>query len=77
MTIEKIHELKLQYQNYVDYYGKVGFTILQGKFQDLVNFLDEIEAVIRERDELQNKVAQMTTMTSFISTEIEEKKDEI
>lgn len=43
MTIERLNELKDKYQKESDYFGNIGFTILQTKFQDVVNILNEIE----------------------------------
>jgi uncharacterized protein YqgV (UPF0045/DUF77 family) len=56
MTIERVSELKLLYQEEVNYYGNLDFTNLQGKFQSLLEILAEIEEVIRERDNLKARV---------------------
>lgn len=56
MTIERVNELKLLYQDEVNYYGNLDFTNLQGKFQSLLEILAEIEEVIRERDNLKARV---------------------
>jgi uncharacterized protein YqgV (UPF0045/DUF77 family) len=56
MTIERVSELKLLYQDEVNYYGNLDFTNLQGKFQSLLEILAEIEDVIRERDNLKARV---------------------
>ena len=52
MTLERVNELKLLYQEEVNYYGNLDFTNLQGKFKALLEILAEIEDVIRERDAL-------------------------
>lgn len=59
MTIERVNELKLLYQDEVNYYGNLDFTNLQGKFQSLLEILAEIEDVIRERDSLKARVEEL------------------
>ena len=52
MTKERVNELKLQYQKELEYYEKLGFEVLQGKFQTIVEILAEIEEVIKVNEEL-------------------------
>ena len=52
MTIERVHELKSIYEKEVIYFGNIDFPNTQAKFQTVVDFLNEIEAVIKENEEL-------------------------
>lgn len=52
MTKERVNELKIQYQKELEYYEKLGFEVLQGKFQTIVEILAEIEEVIKVNEEL-------------------------
>ena len=56
MTKERLNELKLSYLKEVDYYEKIGFPILQGKFQEFVNILVEIEEIIDNNEKLGARV---------------------
>lgn len=56
ITKERIEELKSLYQKEVIYYGNLDFTVLQGKFQEFVNFLNEIEEIIKENEDLKARV---------------------
>ena len=57
ITKERISELKTKYQNEVDYFSKISFPILEGKFREFVKFLDEIEELIKENEKLRDRVA--------------------
>jgi hypothetical protein len=52
MTKERVNELKLQYQKELEYYEKLGFEVLQGKFRTVLEILAEIEEVIKVNEEL-------------------------
>lgn len=43
MTLERLAELKLQYQKESEYFKNIGFDRLATKFSDVVNILIEIE----------------------------------
>ena len=76
MTIEKLNEFRAKYQEEADYYEIIQFPIMQSKFQGVLDFLDEMEETIRERDELRERIARMTTMTNYIAAKIEENKND-
>ena len=59
MTIERVNELKSIYEKEVIYFGNIDFPNTQAKFQTVVDFLNEIEAVIKERDELKAQIQVM------------------
>ena len=50
ITKEEIQLLKEKYIKEVEYYEFLGFSILQGKFQEFVNILIEIENMMETRD---------------------------
>ena len=52
MTKERVNELKIQYQKELEYYEKLGFEVLQGKFRTVLEILAEIEEVIKVNEEL-------------------------
>ena len=52
MTKERVNELKLQYQKELEYYEKLGFEVLQGKFRTVLEISAEIEEVIKVNEEL-------------------------
>lgn len=47
MTLERLAELKLQYQKESEYFKNIGFDRLATKFGDVVNILAEIEEDMR------------------------------
>lgn len=55
ITKERVEELKNKYQKEVVYYETLGFDILQGKFQEVVNFLTEIENLLSEYEKLKEE----------------------
>ena len=57
--INKIAELKHKTTERANYYSRLGFTHLAEEFTEFVNFLSEMETVVRERDELQEKIIKM------------------
>lgn len=57
--INKIAEFKIAITERANYYSKLGFTHLAEEFTEFVNFLAEMETVVRERDELQEKITKM------------------
>lgn len=62
--INKIAELKSKATEKANYYSRLGFTHLAEEFTEFVNFLAEMENVVRERDELQEKITKMTFSTN-------------
>jgi hypothetical protein len=58
--IEKIHELKQKAMDRADYYSRINFPNLANEFTELVNILNEMEAIVTERDELKARVQIMT-----------------
>lgn len=66
MTIEELSLLKQQCQNDADYYGNISFEILQGKFQNVVNILEQMEAILKENEELQFRIQQLESSINSI-----------
>lgn len=62
--INKITELKNKATERANYYSKLDFTHLAEEFTEFVNFLAEMENVVRERDELQEKITKMAFRTN-------------
>ena len=66
ITKERVEELKSKYQKEVVYYETLGFDILQGKFQEVVNFLNEVEEIINDAP---NPVEETVIQTEEATTE--------
>jgi hypothetical protein len=58
--IETIHELKQKATERADYYSRINFPNLANEFTELVNILNEMEAIVTERDELKARVQIIT-----------------
>ena len=54
--IERINALKLKATERADYYSRIDFPNLANEFTELVNILVEIEAIVKEKDELKARV---------------------
>jgi uncharacterized coiled-coil DUF342 family protein len=70
--IEKIHELKQKAMDRADYYSRINFPNLANEFTELVNILNEMEAIVTERDELKARVQIMTEEARSAREEDEE-----
>lgn len=66
MTIERINELKSKYERDVIYYGNLDFLVLQSKFQEVVNLLNEIEEIIKINAEMS---ARLSAVEAEVPTE--------
>ena len=53
---ERIAELKNKATERANYYSRIDFPNLAGEFSELVNILNEMENIIKERDELKARV---------------------
>lgn len=62
--INKITELKNKATERANYYSNLDFTHLAEEFTEFANFLAEMENVVLERDELQEKITKMTFSTN-------------
>lgn len=69
--INKIIELKNKATERANYYSNLDFTHLAEEFTEFANFLAEMETVVRERDELQEKITKMTFSTNEQKEKIE------
>ena len=56
--IEKISALKNKATERANYYSKIGFPNLANEFTELVNILNEMEDIVRERDALKEEQEQ-------------------
>lgn len=54
--INRINELRNQANERAVYYSNIGFVNLANEFTQLVNILNEMEAIVRERDELKIQI---------------------
>lgn len=54
--INRINELRNQANERAVYYSNIGFINLANEFTQLVNILNEMEAIVRERDELKIQI---------------------
>lgn len=54
--IEKINELKNKATERANYYTKIDFPNLAGEFTELVNILNEMENIVKEKDALKARV---------------------
>ena len=68
MTIEQLNELKYKYQMEVHYFFGIGFPILQGKFQEVVNILTDFEETIKENMELRARIQALEALTQTKET---------
>ena len=68
MTIEQLNELKYKYQMEVHYFSGIGFPILQGKFQEVVNILTDFEETIKENMELRARIQALEALTQTKET---------
>ena len=69
--IENLSELKKRITEKADYYEKIEFPVIAGEYREFVNLIAEYEAVVRERDELQEKITKMTFSTNEQKEKIE------
>lgn len=76
MTIEKLNELKSNYQKEVDYYSKISFDVLRGKFQEVVKILAEIEDIIKENEKLKARVQVLEEKLETQATIIDAAREE-
>lgn len=56
MTLEQLNDYKNYFQEEVHYFSGIGFSILQRKFQTVVNILAEIEDIVKENEILKARV---------------------
>lgn len=54
--LNRIVELKNKATERANYYNKIDFPNLANEFTELVNILNEMEAIVRERDELKETI---------------------
>lgn len=54
--LNRIEELRNKATERAQYYAKIDFINLATEFTQLVNILNEMEAIVRERDELKTQV---------------------
>ena len=54
--IEKISALRNKATERANYYTKIDFPNLANEFTELVNILNEMEAIVHERDALKEKI---------------------
>lgn len=54
--LEKINELKNKATERANYYTKINFPNLAGEFTELVNILNEMENIVKEKEELKARV---------------------
>ena len=62
--INKITELKNKATERANYYSRLDFTHLAEEFTEFAIFLAEMENVVHERDELQEKITKMAFSTN-------------
>ena len=58
--LNRITELKNKATERANYYNKIDFPNLANEFTELVNILNEMEAIVTERDELKARIQIMT-----------------
>ena len=61
--IEKIGALKLQATKRADYYTAISFPNLAKEYMELVNILNEMENIVKERNELKTQVRALEEKT--------------
>ena len=54
--LNRISELKNKATERANYYNKISFPNLASEFTELVNILNEMENIVKERDELKAQV---------------------
>ena len=54
--INRINELRNKATERADYYTKIDFPNLAGEFTELVNILNEMEDIVKEKEELRARV---------------------
>lgn len=54
--LNRIDELRNKATERAQYYNRIDFINLAAEFTQLVNILNEMEAIVRERDELKARV---------------------
>ena len=54
--LNRIDELRNKATERAQYYNRIDFINLAAEFTQLVNILNEMEAIVRERDELRARV---------------------
>ena len=54
--LNRIDELKNKATERAQYYNRIDFINLAAEFTQLVNILNEMEAIVREKDELKARV---------------------
>ena len=63
--IERINELKNKATERANYYTRIDFPNLAGEFTELVNILNEMEAIVRQRDALLKEKKQRELLASI------------
>lgn len=66
--IERITELKNKATERANYYSRIDFPNLANEFTELVNILNDMEAIVRERDALKLQIAELTINTQEETT---------
>ena len=56
MTKERFDEIRFVINERINYYFNIGFINLTEEFMNVRNFLDEIENVIKENEELRARI---------------------
>lgn len=69
--LNRIAELKTKSAERAEYYKKLDFSILAKEFTALVNILNDMEDIVRERDQLKEEIAALK------AEQKEEKKNEV
>ena len=54
--LERIYELKNKAIERANYYTKIDFPNLAGEFTELVNILNEMENIVKEKEELKARI---------------------
>lgn len=50
LTLEYIAEQKAKYQELVEYYKKLGFNVLEAKFTDVIDLIEDMEKYVEEHN---------------------------
>ena len=56
ITKNEISELKLQFDHLTNYYSNFDFPILSNHFRTVVNILNEMENIVKEKEELAARI---------------------
>lgn len=63
--INRINELKNKASERAGYYSRIDFPNLASEFTELVNILNEMEEIVRERDALRAELEEMKNEQSI------------